>query len=105
MKTYRIALKHYTDDFSIHVGQYGNGTLAVRGFASEGPETFSINLQEYGLVPTDPKQFYAKNYEEHEGLPDALVKAGVATKGTEVTFGPYDTTANLMTLTAEAEPL
>lgn len=98
MRTYRIKMKYYESDFGLERARYGNGTLAIRAHETAGGmEVLSINLEAYGLVPNSDRQFFAKDYSEHEGLPDALVEAGIATKSSEpVRFG-YGS-AYLMTL-------
>lgn len=83
---------------TVQTGEYGNGTLAViLTDGQEQDECVSINLQEHGLVPAE-RQFYVKNYAEHEGLAIALMQAGIATKIGEVEFGPYESSATLMEL-------
>lgn len=97
METYNIKMKYLTSDFVLERTTYPTGGTALIGHSTGGDsEVLSINLVGYGLQTANPDQFYAKNYSEHEGLPDALVEAGIATKGPEVTFG-YGR-ANLMTL-------
>lgn len=59
------------------------------------PEVLSVNLVEHGLVPPEGYVF-VKDGSEHEGLPDALVAAGVAEKVREVEFGPFGAKAWLM---------
>lgn len=91
--------------------QYGNGTLALQLVVPEGVEpeeriTLSVNLVESdGLVPP-PGCVYVKAYSGHEGMPQALVVAGVAEYvghgpedrlvGEPVTIGRFDATVVLM---------
>lgn len=63
------------------------------------PEVLSVNLVEYGLIPPEG-HVYVRDCSEHEGLPDALVEAGVAVKVRQVEFGPFDSTAWLMRVVA-----
>lgn len=62
----------------------------------------SINLAEMGLEPT-PGAFWIKNYSEHKGLGEALVKAGVVerTPRPTVKYGPFDASADEYRLTPE----
>lgn len=83
---------------ALSLGQYADGSLAVQVRDSDQPvETLSINLGAYGLAAPEG-HFYCKDYSEHEGLPEALVKAGVASIVHEVTFGPFGSKAFLMHL-------
>lgn len=112
MTEYTIKFKYFTATGVIKKSRYGrdgDGPLAVMffGFATTGEkveEVLSINLDQYNMVPADnDRQFYVKDYSEHEGLADALEAASIAQKGREkVHFGPFDASAYLMTLSDEA---
>jgi len=81
-------------------GQYKDGTLALL-FQADGeprPDTLSINLTEYGK-DAPPDHVWVGEYSEHEGLPLALVEAGVAMWADPpqaARFGTFDATATLM---------
>ena len=98
---------HMTDAV-VTRGKYHGGGLAVVAEAEvdgfNERETLSVNLEAYGLTPAEDT-FYVKDYGPHEGLADALVKAGIATKlePQARTFGPHDTTAWLMLLSEEIQ--
>lgn len=86
-------------DDNVH---YGNGDRALAVWHAEcygRPETLSVNLEQLGLRPPEG-HVYVKDVSEHEGLPDALVKAGIAEKVREVEFGDYDSKAWLMRVIA-----
>lgn len=76
---------------------YRDGSLAL--ILSEGydNETLSVNLIEHGLVAPEG-HIYVKAYSEHEGLPEALEVAGIASKVPHglTKFGQWDTSAWLM---------
>lgn len=72
---------------------YGDGSPAlVADFVYDGEgerETLSTNLSYYGMTP-EPGNVFIKDYSEHEGLTDALVKAGAVTMVRPITFGPFN---------------
>ena len=61
----------------------------------EMPNSLSVNLDYYGLVP-GLDQTFIKDYSENEGVTDELVKLGLVKKIGIATFGPFDTTAYLV---------
>lgn len=97
---HRIEATFIRGVYRLETAEYGDGSLALLGHDDEGGrETLSVNLIQHGLV-APAGQFYVKDYSEHEGLADALVTAGVATKGEPVEVGPFGSTCYLMTLRA-----
>lgn len=87
LKVYTVKMKYGEPIVgTIRTAQYGDGSLAVQIWDGEGPETLSINLISYGLRAPEGHMF-VKNYSEHEGLPDAIQEAGIATKIREVSIG------------------
>lgn len=61
---------------------YADGTRAIRLFSIEEdyPEpmlTLTVNLTEYGHLPSELGSFFVKDYSENAGIADALVSAGV----------------------------
>lgn len=72
---------------------YGDGTTALVLLTDEGPETLSTNLGGHGLTPRSPEHVFVKDYSEHTGLAQSLVKADVAEIVAEVTFGNFGTRA------------
>ena len=100
---YRIK-SQYVDmtDADLRTARYADGSLALIASATDedgfpDQETLSINLGVYGLTPP-PGCVYVKDYSEHEGLPQALVEAGVGTIENAVTFGPFNASAALFRL-------
>lgn len=86
------------------VYQHGLG-VAVQLCSYETGEVISlvsINLYEIGHAPS-PGCFWIKNYSEHTGLGDALVKAGVIEPTDKPTakYGPWDASANEYRFTPE----
>lgn len=91
---------HITDGH-LHRTQYSDGSLALQvEYECDGypeVETLSVNLVAYGVTPP-PEHIYVKDYSGSEGLPDALVAAGVAEIVERVKFGPFDTAFALVKL-------
>lgn len=80
----------HLDNVRVELGAYQHGGNALLAVTDDGSaETLSVNLHAYGMTPPTPTHVYVKDYSEHEGLPDALEAAGVATKVEAVRFGPY----------------
>jgi hypothetical protein len=99
-RDYTVKMKYSTLTGPVRMHRYADGTPCLLMAAGDSrPEVLSINLTAYNLTPPEG-HVYVKNYGEHEGLPDALVEAGVAEKVYEVGFGPYDATAWLMRVVA-----
>jgi hypothetical protein len=61
--------------------------------------TLSVNLTAY-TTPPPAGHFYVKDYAENEGVADALVRAGIASKVETFHFGPFDSPFILMKLEA-----
>jgi len=100
-RLYVLKLKYLSDTGTLAKGTYRDGSLAVL-FVSTNPDSFSrlplsVNLEAYGMIPADGC-FFVKNYSEYEGMADAIVEAGIATKVGVFEFGPYDATVTLMRL-------
>lgn len=79
---------------SHEVTRYEDGTLAVIWDDS----VVSINLTAYDLPVPTGNQFYVKDYSEHEGLAEAMERAGFAFRTHEVRFGPFNSRGYLMEL-------
>lgn len=97
----------HVKDGTLRLRQYADGSLAVQveyiehddGFTYPASETLSVNMSAY-LPNPEPHHFYVKAYGEHEGLPEALVTAGLAEViGDPIYFGPFNTSVYLMRLT------
>jgi hypothetical protein len=72
----------------------GSPAMLATGYSEDGPEqeVVSVNLTAYGLIP-DEGNVFVPDYSENEGLPAALVAAGVGTIVREFEFGPHSTKA------------
>ena len=84
-------------------GEYANGELSLLLVAADGGPIAhaTINLEEVGFAP-EPGCFFIKNYSEHEGLGDALIKAGVVQRThRRVKYGPWDASADEYRFTPE----
>ena len=81
-------------------GQFWDGTPGLWAETEYGPESLSVNLTGFALEAPDG-HVYVRNYSEHEGLPEALMEAGVATKVAQVWFGPFGANAWLMEVNAD----
>ncbi len=103
MVTIESRYVHIRDGRIIH-SKYADGTPALEVEADyEGYpeiETLSTNLAHYGLEPP-AGHIYVKDYSEHEGLPTALVAAGVAEYVDEVYLGPFNSRFVLMKVVTE----
>ena len=70
----RIKTKYINTDVKLHFRKYGNGSIAIQGFSFGEPEfTATVALDE---VPPD-NHVFLKGWSENEGLPAALVNAGI----------------------------
>lgn len=87
-KVITIKAKYVELTGSLFTSTYVDGATALQLMTEEGPETLSVNLSAYGLHP-DPGNVFIKDYSEHEGLAQALVKAGLAEIVREVVIGGY----------------
>lgn len=91
----------HVKDGHLHRTQYEDGSLALQiEYEYDGypeVETLSVNLSHYGMTPPEG-HIWVKDYSEAEGLPDALVKAGVATEVRAEKIGPFDVRVVLMKL-------
>lgn len=103
MKKYGIESRFvHMRDALVYTGLYADNSLALvatetveDGFVER--ETLSVNLSMYPDVRLPPEgHVWVRDYSEHEGLPQALVNAGIGTIVDEVTFGPFGATAKLL---------
>lgn len=86
---------------TLSFAEYGDGTLAVTLNTDEGPERLSINLGAYGNTPPEG-HIWVKDYSEHEGMAEAIEKAGIAIRtGRKASFGHGSAQLMLMTATKE----
>lgn len=83
--------------------RYDDGSLALQvQYMYDGypeVETLSVNLSFYGLCTPDDQHIWVKDYAENEGLPAALIEAGIATEVRDERVGPFNTRVVLMRLT------
>jgi hypothetical protein len=83
-----IAMHDYPDSrigFDLIISNNGHPEMLAKA---------TIHLDAYNYLP-DEECFFIKNYSEHEGLGEALVKAGVVERtGRRVAYGPYDASAD-----------
>jgi hypothetical protein len=97
MQTYTVTMKYGAKITGIlYFEKYMDGSPALL----LEDEILSINLAGYDLRP-DEGCVFVKNYSEHEGLPDALVAAGIAEKVREVSIGNFGSSCWLMRVTGE----
>lgn len=86
---------------TVEARQYADGSLALTAEALDDDgypdtETLSVNLTGWGAPPTEEGHIYVPTWSEHEGLPEALVTAGIAEDtGTRIQ-GPFGVDAVLM---------
>lgn len=94
---------HITDGTLVRQ-MYDDGSLALQveyeydGYPER--ETLSVNLSFYGMVPPEG-HIYVKDYAESEGLPAALVAAGIASEVSDERIGPFNVRVVLMKLEVE----
>jgi hypothetical protein len=84
---------HVTDG-EVRRRQYEDGSLAlqVESVDEDGfPEvtTLSVNLSAYTVAPPEG-HIWVKDYAESEGLPDAIVAAGLGEVVRDEFFGPFN---------------
>jgi hypothetical protein len=101
MVTIETRYMHITDGELVKA-QYDDGSLAVQieydtGEGYPERETISVNLSFYGMVPPEG-HIYVKDYAESEGLPAALVAAGIASEVSDEHIGPFNVRVVLMKL-------
>lgn len=74
MKTY-IKSKYCNEEIELSFAYYGNGSRAIQGFTLQGEPQFvaTVALDE---IPAKDCVFL-KGWSENEGIPEALVKAGL----------------------------
>lgn len=83
------------DLFLARYGKEENSPVAILAMIDDGygPEpftTYTINLEDYGLVPK-PGHVFIKAYNEGEGAVEVLVDQGVISDPVWGTFGLYNT--------------
>ena len=104
MKTYTVRTRLYELTGTIFPAFYGGDrwALALLEDGAVRPEVLSINLVAYGFEQP-AGHVYVGTYSQHEGLPEALEAAGIATRvgDAPVTFGGHDASAWLMKLSDE----
>lgn len=100
---------HSYSDVEVILGRYGNDTLAVQLYTRDNLDwaelltTVSVNLEAYGIIPTQPDSFYVKSYSENDGLWEALMEAGAIRPTGEIAiFGPYSIVAWEATLVSKS---
>lgn len=94
---------HSIENPQFFVSRYTEDNSLALAVMDEGrPLILSVNLSDYGpAAPTNC--IYVRDYSENEGLADALVAAGVATKISTVNIGFG--TGWMMELTFDGETL
>lgn len=104
MTTFDIDAEYvHMKDAVVTVSQYADGTPALVAESRDEDgypdrDTLSVNLGGYGMEPPPAGHFIVRDYSEHEGLPDALERAGIATVVDRITFGPFDVAAAVVKL-------
>ena len=83
-----IKAKYFELTGSLSTSTYADGSTALQLWTDEGPEVLSTNLTVYGMHP-DQGNVFIKDYSEHEGVAQALVKLGLAEIVREVPIGGY----------------
>lgn len=70
-----VNAKYSRGKYRITFGKYGNGSIAIQGFTLDSEPQFkaTVALDE---VPPD-NHVFLKGWSENEGIPEALVKAGI----------------------------
>jgi hypothetical protein len=68
----------YTDgEVELKFGYYSNGSIAIKGYSTDGlHECVFIATVALSTIPA-PGFVFLKGWSENEGLPEALVKAGI----------------------------
>lgn len=94
---FHIKSKWMNEIGTIHITRYRDGQPRVEFSSGEGTTVLSINLSAYGLIAPEG-HFFTKDYSEGEGMAEAIEDAGIAQRLCRVKFGPYGTTASLMTM-------
>jgi hypothetical protein len=103
MKSYTINAVFLKGEGILERTTYPNGSPAVV-FHHGGyeHEALSVNLGAYGLVPPQGC-IYVRDGSEHEGVPEAVVEAGIGTIVGKVHYGPYDSSASIIKLADDIE--
>lgn len=96
MEQARLFVSQYTDATAALQAEYSYHDEYM-GMTITETETLSVNLGAYGLV-AEADHFYIPGWSEYEGLPDALVEAGVGIIVEELKVGPFDAPAVLLRL-------
>jgi hypothetical protein len=79
MITYRLTTRYLDAEGTIDKAQFGSGDLALMFCTDEDPPMrLNTNMAGEGII-TPPDHIWVKTYSEHEGLPEALVLAGICT--------------------------
>ena len=82
----------YIPGGTVKFGRYDNDEIAIEIMALDGSgeaeAAATVNMAPYGAPLAGPEHVWLKGWTENEGLPEALVKAGVCTlAGVEFTYG------------------
>ena len=85
MKVRLANTKHFNGLMVLSFGVYGDGSTAIKINAEDGEPMgkATVCIEQHGYVP--PEGFVViKNFEENEGMLDALVDAGVIERPMEI---------------------
>jgi len=84
-KKIKVHTNYINEDAILKFGTYSNGSVAIQGVTEEGEPLFRATVA-LDVMPSDGCVFL-KGWSENEGIPEALVKAGIVelTGRTEVT--------------------
>ena len=102
MATYDIDARFvHMKEAIVTARQYADGSLALTAEAEDedgypDTETLSVNLTGWGVGAPPAEHIYVPTWSEHEGLPEALEAAGIATRTDESVYGSFNVRAVLM---------
>lgn len=79
MTTYRLNMKYFDAEGEIEKTTFASGDLALMFCTDKDPPMrLNTNMAGQGII-TPPDHIWVKTYAEHEGLPEAMVLAGICT--------------------------
>ena len=70
-----IKTKYLNEDVELEFGFYGNNSVAIQGHSLFGEPMFVATVALDEVPPTN--HVFLKGWSENEGIPEALVKAGI----------------------------
>lgn len=103
MKSYTLNARFLKGSGVLERTSYPDGSPALVFYhGGYEHEALSVNLGAYGLVAPQGC-IYVRDGSEHEGLPEAMVEAGLGERVGRVAYGPYDSTATIFKLADDVE--